>query len=239
MKSQISEHGTSLGNSATRRSGSLGEPYQTNEISAITKLGFSEVKPPSKKAREVYVDLIQSLQANPEWMDKKSTPSLSIKLFENDPKEVNKFKFQIRKHLDRHNLLVIFHSKQTLSHFCSTVQLSEKVEPDSFWGFLKVSGVVSDKQRASLYKSKVELKGRENKRDSDRKAIRQLINEYYLETWTQKRGDGGGSPDPVPSLIRDKLRKIDETSKTNEAVQLVQNGISPILSEESKGRARD
>lgn len=235
LDSQVSDYKVSLRGSAMGRSNTLTDKYNTSELNAIAKLGFSNVQPPSKKAREVYVDLIETLQKNPAWTDKKRSPQVAIKMFENDPVEINKFKFQIRNKLDKNNLLVVFHSQQTLSHFYSTVQLSEKVEPDSFWGFLKVSGAVSKKQKKNLYKSKIELKGRAKKKDSDRKTIRELINGYFLETWARKRETSPDSLDPVASLIRVKLSKIDETSKTNEAPNLIQNGINPILSEETKG----
>jgi hypothetical protein len=205
--------------------------YNSNTFSQISKISLPEMKAPSPKAREIYVEMIKFMEADPSWSNKKKCPHVEIKFFENDVKNINKFKFEIRKKLDKENLLIMVHSKQTLLKFYSTLQLSEKIEPESLWGFLKTSGIFVKKNESKLYKSKNELKGKEKSSDSLKKQVKTLINAYYLETWKDKNKEKLN--DLVYEKIESKLKKIDEVSNTYEALEKIEN--DSVFPEESKG----
>lgn len=230
LESQVSEIPVALQGSALKRSGTGPDQFHTNELSGVGRMSFSQVRAPSKRAQEVFVDIVRRLEKAPEWRDAQRKPRLQVKLFESDAEQINKFKFQVRRRLGKESLLVVYSGRQTLSHFISTVQLSEKVEPDSFRAFLQEAGLDSPRQLASLYRSKVELKGKEARRGADQKRARELVNEYFLETWGAKATAG-----PVSALLRAKLREIDEAAKADEAVALTANGAPSTLSPEDKG----
>ena len=101
------------------------------------------------------------------------------------PGEVNKFKFQIRNRLKKENVLYIISKQGQFQDFVKTLQLSEKLEPQSFQEFLKSISFLGDKAASKMYASKMQLKSSETRAKTLQKNIQNALNCYMLEHWKE------------------------------------------------------
>ena len=101
------------------------------------------------------------------------------------PAEVNKFKFQIRNRLKKENVLYIISKQGQFQDFVKTLQLSEKLEPQSFQEFLKSISFLGDKAASKMYASKLQLKSSEIRSKTLQNNIQNALNCYMVEHWTQ------------------------------------------------------
>jgi hypothetical protein len=197
------------------------DQFQSNNLSQFKSMNLAHENPPTKEAKQVYVDLINCLSENPIWLNKNKIPSVQIKLFGNNIKRINKFKFEIRKKLKKEHFLIIVHNKPTILNFVCTLQLSEKIEPDSLWDFLKTSGLISTQKEKPLYKSKDELKGKEKVKDTLKQEIRRKINDYFVESWIKKNNILDPLTDETLKIIKERLKEIDKSSEVQEGSKFV------------------
>lgn len=102
------------------------------------------------------------------------------------PSEINKFKFQIRKRLSKENVLYVISKERQIKNFIKTLQLSEKLEPQSYEEFLKTILILGKKSQSTVYKSKLELKATEQRTKSLEDNFSEILNQYMLDLWDQR-----------------------------------------------------
>ena len=211
------------------------EQFKSNNFSELTELNLTPDRPPTQMTKSKYIQLIKLLNQNDFWMNKKAKPSFQIKLFENNIKRVNKFKFEIRKKLNKENLLIIIHNKTVMMNLFRTIQLSEKVEPNEFMEFLKISGLINPKIETSFYKSKNELKGKEKLKDNLKIELQSIINGYFIETWMKKNNIFDEKDDQIIAIIKERLKQIEDNSEIQGNGQIHRFESNQNISVETKG----
>ena len=199
-------------------SGTIGFNMGIDQTSINSEIKSSNIKKNSsrlKHSKDLFIELKKEIELNSAWKSKNKKGSFNIKQFGNDSTEINKFKFQIRKNLKSKNLLFIVHSIPVLHNLLLSLQLSEKLEPQSFQNFLKATGMLNPKTKTKLHISKMQLKKETKEKDKYRNQLRKTVTGYLLETWIEKKLKSY-LHELMKEKIEKKLQEIDELSKADD-----------------------